>query len=327
VSWDNVPWFVGGGAEHSPEVARLMAYVAFRGNEGVLAAGDLKVTALAIPGGAVRVAPGACSILNRATGGAYQAYAGRLPSEDSGVSVPPTGAGAGRSDLVVARVEDPFLPGEPWADPSDPKVGPYIYTRVIPNVPSSTTSVAGLGLGYSAIALARIDLPATTGTVTDAMIVDLRKIANPRRERAVFTTTQGSSQALSSASFVSWPSAGSWSVTIPGWATQAIIRGNVGGVPIPALSSTAAGTVYGQLRASLGGTATNWTPWDETVPAGANVDRKFWACADTITIPAAARGTTATIRLEALRSGGNVNPTADARTSATIDVEFVEGVA
>ena len=179
--WDSVPWFVGGGAEHSPEVARLLAYAATSGSEGVVNVGDLKVLPLSVPGAGIRVAPGGAVIRNRAAGGTQQTYVGRNPDDDI-VNIAATGSGAGRSDLIVARVMDPFMPGEPFDDPADPRVGPYIDTVVVSNVAAGTTVVPS---GMSAIPLARLDIPKSTGTITADMIKPLRKLSNPRRERTV----------------------------------------------------------------------------------------------------------------------------------------------
>lgn len=323
MAWDSVPWMVGGGAEHSPEIARLLAYVAFNASEGVLGVDDLRVQELAVPGTSVRIMPGACSILNRAAGQTYQAYAGRLPAEDT-AAISATGSTAGRSDLVIARVEDPFLAGEPWADPADPRTGPYVFTRVIPNVPATTTTVTELNLGYSAIPLARIDIPAATGTITQAMIVDLRQLPNPRRERHVFTVNVAGTSTLTSSSFVNWPTGASWSVAVPSWATRVIIRGQVNGVLFPA------GNAFGNFRATLGISATQSTAWNEAVTSvnGNEVDRKSMFAADTISVPASARGTIQTVRLEADRTGGAATGTvtADTATSAVLDIEFLEGV-
>ncbi len=176
MTWDSVPWFVGGGAHHSPEVARLLAYAATSGAQGIVTPGDLRVEPLAVPGSSVRVLAGACLILSKAAGGAQQTYVGRNPSEDvKGIAA--TGSGAGRSDLIVAQIKDPFMPGEPWADPADVTVGPYISTEIIPNVSPTTTTVPS---GVSGIPLARIDIPANTATITKEMIRDLRYLALPR---------------------------------------------------------------------------------------------------------------------------------------------------
>lgn len=224
MSWDSVPWFVGGGAEHSPEVARLMAYAATAGAEGIVGTGDLRVAPLSVPGGSVRVAPGAALIRNRATGGASQTYVARNPTEDV-VAIAATGSGGGRTDLIVAQVEDPFMAGEPWQTPTNPAVGPYIFTRVIPNVPAGTTSLRNLSgySGRSAVVLARVNIPASTGTITAGMITDLRNVALPRATRSldIFGASGG---ALGSTTEAAWPT-NERTVEIPEWATR--LKGSV----------------------------------------------------------------------------------------------------
>jgi hypothetical protein len=229
MTWDSVPWFVGGGAEHSPEVARLLAYAATNGAEGIVAPGDLKVAPLAVPGASVRVLTGAALILNKAAGGTQQTYVARNPSEDT-VGVSATGSGAGRSDLVVAQIKDPYMPGEPWADPANPKVGPYIFTTIIPNVAPGTTTVPA---GVSGIPLARIDIPANTATITSTMIKDLRKLAQARSDRDLYQFTGPATDINTpavSASFLDWNIPGSPTVTVPTWANKAIVLVTLSGI-------------------------------------------------------------------------------------------------
>jgi hypothetical protein len=226
MSWDSVPWFVGGGAEHSPEVARLLAYAALGAAEGVVTPGDLKVVPLAVPGGAVTVSSGAALILNRAAGGAAQTYVARNPTADT-VAIAPTGSAAGRSDLIVAQIEDPYMAGEPWQAPADPKVGPYVFTRVIPNVPAGTTRLQDVPgyAGRSAVTLARVDLPASTGTVTAGLVTDLRALARPRSERQVVKGTLATNTTtLSTGSWQAFPSNPIPGIVVPSWATHAVVR-------------------------------------------------------------------------------------------------------
>jgi hypothetical protein len=244
MSWDSVPWFVGGGAEHSPEVARLLAYAATGGAEGIVVPGDLKVVPLAVPGGSVTVSSGAALILNRATGGTAQTYVARNPSADT-VGIAPTGSAGGRSDLIVAQIEDPFMAGEPWQAPANPKAGPYVFTRVIPNVPAGTTRLQDVPgyTGRSAVTLARVDLPASTGTVTAAMITDLRALARPRQSSETYADLGASRSTLSSTSYTTFP-AYRPGVPVPTWATHMRVD-----VTIAQLS--AAGSATGNLTLSV----------------------------------------------------------------------------
>jgi hypothetical protein len=302
MAWDSVPWFVGGGAQHSPEVARLMAYAATSGAEGIVTPGDLKVRALAVPGGSVRVAAGAALVKNRATGGTSQTYVARNPIEDV-VAIGPTGSGAGRVDLIVAQIEDPFMAGEPWQNPSDPRVGPYVYTRVIPNVPAGTKSLQDIPAysGRSAITLARVDIPASTGTITSAMITDLRKLALPRESRYVKIIPAGATDKdLTSSTFTFWPPSGNGvnsaiKLPVPSWATKAFIRMDVNSV-----AHVAPGFI-GDLRIKLDTLAGPSVPVDLDLPSGAeHVNQSVWFEVDVTGF----QGKDVPIALEGLRRAG-----------------------
>src|SRR5699024_6184474 len=181
MAMERVPYLVGGGFEHSAEVMRAMLAASTSGAEGIVNAGDFKVRPLAVPGTSVRVAPGNALIRNSYGGGQAQTYACRAGSETE-VPIEATGSAGSRTDLIVARSDDPPDQGGSF----DPLTFEAARFEVIKGVPASTKTVAGLGLTYPAIALARVTLPASTGTVTAAMITDLRKLAQPRKERHLF---------------------------------------------------------------------------------------------------------------------------------------------
>lgn len=231
-------WFIGGGAEHTPESARRLVYASTNGAEGVGGVNDLKVLPLAVPGQGVSVAVGSALIRSRYVGGETQTYMGTVYQQET-VSVTPTGSGSGRSDLIVMRIEDPFAAGSPYNPPleADIPLAPYVYIRVISGVPANTTklqSVAGHA-NDTGIALARIDYPASTGTVTAGMIVDLRKVAQPRRSEVVYArpriasddTNQRFLTGLTSNGGEVFPGgAGSpneFRVFVPEWATRMVI--------------------------------------------------------------------------------------------------------
>lgn len=326
--WDSVPWFVGGGAQHTPDVARVLAYNALRGNEGIQGPRDLQVRSLDVPGPQVRVLSGAAGILNRTPGYAYQAYAGRLPNEDV-LDIGNTGSAGGRSDLVMARVEDPTLSGTPWQAPDDVTVGPYIFSRIEPDVDPGTTTVVELGKGYSAIALARIDIPASTGTITQDMITDLRTVANPRRDRRIFTyaleASQQETQTATSTEGEYWPNLARWDMRIPEWATHAKVRGEWVGVLAPG------GNVYGRCWVGIGvqGTPnelkTQQIRYDTT---GLQNNYRFvLACVDDINIPASMRGQ---VKRFGLRAFVDATQSAASRirldwaSGISLDIEFQE---
>ncbi|MFF8789234.1 hypothetical protein [Streptomyces sp. NPDC015125] len=315
--WDSVPWFTEGGAEHSSEVARLLAFAAFGGAQGVVGSGDLAVRALSSPAAQVQVRSGACAILNRAAGSTYQAYAGRLPSSDT-VNVAATGASA-RSDLVIARVENPYSAGETWPNPSDPTVGPYVFTRIVSNVPKTTTNIRQVRPGDSAITLARLDIPANTSTITQAMIRDLRDMVSPRRERVLYTAFPGSltTLAYSDNKWHNWPGAANWDIDVPSWATRAKIVMTFAGFRMTRSD------VFARMQTKFGSMLGQDTYIDDD--SGSNTRRSTIVLADNLAISSSIRGTTQklTVQTYMYRSEtGDVS--VDSGTSIVADVEFVE---
>ncbi|MFJ2518647.1 hypothetical protein ACIOWF_06715 [Cellulosimicrobium cellulans] len=313
MAWDSTPWFVGGGAQHSPEVARLLAYAASGGAEGVVEPGDLKVSPLAVPGAGVRVLPGGVLLRNTYPGGSLQSYVGRLPVQDT-PAITATGSSGGRSDLVVARVLDPQYEG---GAPSDPTDFEYMRTAVVQGVPAGTRDVAGLALGYPAVPLARIDLPASTGTVTAGMITDLRKVARPRSQRVVRALNNADVHTLTAAALVQWPIGAAWQIDVPAWATHAVISAFATQVD-PIWSSTA---TNGWLTVRLGSVQADGTVWE--VRSAQDVTMTV-GVGDEVEIPAGVRGTTVQAATWANRNSGNGSLRWNAGSSLILDVEFQE---
>ena len=321
---DKTPWLVGGGAEHSAEVARLLAHVATAGAEGIIGAGSLAVRAQATPGPSVRVAPGAAAILNRYAGGAQQTYVLRNASQTT-VPISATGSSGGRTDLVVARILDPQYQGQA---PSDPNAFDYSRLEVIEGVPAGTTSAAQLGLSYPAIALARVTLPASTATVTSSMIRDLRAVANPRTEDVWRVRPQvmadGGETLTATREGGEWfPNTGAeQQVFIPEWATRVQMEFTWAGIRYAIGNSWGEMWVeWGPGIGGLNGTQdrqykANPFPWD--MVDNSSVYRTNWICLDDMPIPAALRGMTQTFVGKAKILGG---------TPGMVSVDFRSGVA
>lgn len=317
--WDSVPWFVEGAAEHSSEVTRLLAYAAFGGADGIVGANDLRVQALSSPAAAVRVTGGACAITNRAPGASYQSYAARLPTPDQ-VSVAATGVSA-RSDLVVARIESPYT--ESWPLPADPKVGPYVFTRIVSGVPKTTTDIAQIRPGDSAITLARVDLPPNTSSVTAGMITDLREMVQARRERRLYPCLPTQAEALTAqnGAWYDWPTAARVTVKVPKWATRAQIITTITGLGLTG------DYVYGSMQHVLG---TTWggreTPIDDDQGSGNR--RTTLAVATVMDIPLAMRGTTQPLFLRTYMGTFHTGDLSVDRWTAIVhDVEWQEAPA
>ena len=327
-AWDGVPWFTDGGAHHSGATARLLSHAAFGGQEGIVSPRDLQVAATASASSRVRVFPGACAITNRAANVKYEAYAARLPTTDE-VEIAPTTASGGRSDLIVVRVENPYLDGEDWPLPpteEDAEVGPYVFTRVIPGVPANTTNVASLNLGYSALALARIDLPPSTTTITQAMVKDLRKMTNVLRgvPEVGAAETPATVQKQPVGTWGNWPATFGPQIEIPAWATHVVAKVKVLGASFGRGSgggSNPAANVRIALGSLLGATTffnVQIEQWTDRTTIGAAMPR--------LAIPVAMRGTTQTLRLQANAHAGSWNGDqvwTDSGSMVEYDVDFI----
>lgn len=328
MTWEGVPWAVANTAQHSEQVFRLLAYQAFNGNEGILGPDDLKVTAQAVPGGSVQVAPGACAIRIKNAALTYQAYAGRNPSIDTPVNIAPTG-GAVRSDMIIVRVEDPNNSGEGWSVPSDRTVGPYIFTRVVSGVSSSAKTLADAGIPtHNAIPLARIDIPVSTSAITNAMITDLRKVANPRRERRVLTNNPAGVGNLTAGSYADWVPSPAWTVDVPIWATSAIVLASLGGVRCDRFDGSTNGQANGNLRILLGSSlASQGVAYNIDVPPSFTSWRGSFGIGDTLAVSSGLRGTNQTVKIQGQKTSGNKNLYVDTGSFASVDLEFVEAAA
>src|SRR5699024_9791785 len=264
MAMERVPYLVGGGFEHSAEVMRAMLAAATSGAEGIVNAGDMKVAATAVPGTSVRIAPGNALIRNSYGGGTAQTYACRAASQTE-LAITATGSSGSRTDLVVARINDPTYAGGEF----DPTTFQAADFAVIQGVPAGTSSVAGLNLGYPAIPLARITLPASTGTITNSMITNLRDIAIPRKERHLFVRplVQGDGVrrlAAEDAEGQYWPDVTAWRVEVPEWAQRVRMVAQWGGVSLLAAGANSYGRVWVRLGSTSDSVGVNSqeTSWD-----------------------------------------------------------------
>ncbi|MFI5990295.1 hypothetical protein ACIBAC_00375 [Streptomyces sp. NPDC051362] len=316
MTWDGVPWFVEGTAA-SEEVLRLIADVAACGGEGIISPADLRVSALDVPAGAVQVAPGAMVAIRRAAaGGGSQSYAARMPTTEQ-VTIEPTAVDGGRSDLIIARVEDPYG-GETWPAPEDPEIGPYVFTRVIPDVPAGTTSILDIDPDSTSITLARVDLPAGTTSITAAMVTDLRQLARPRSQttrRYLYGAwaTPDDVGAITDA-WEAFPLGATWTEKVPEWATHVSAH-----VTITGLLHPDAVEARGQLRLSFADTQHGaGMPYIATVAGRvvAQVGAKF-------TLDPADRGELRDIDLEGTGTAGVTGVLrADAYTVVALEVTY-----
>lgn len=144
------------------------------GTEGISTPAALRVTALSTPGGAVNIRTGGGRALNRYLGDDPQETYSFVNDATDTLEIPPTGAASGRTDRIIARIDDWHFSGA--TEPEDPDAETYCrFARV------STLT----GLKYPFIPLARIEIPASTATITQDMITDLRVMASPKWEQRI----------------------------------------------------------------------------------------------------------------------------------------------
>lgn len=305
--------------EHTAQQFRMMIRDLARGNQGITEGTHLKVSALSTPGAGVQISDGSATIIGKmeAVQGSYSVY--NIGSDT--VEIAATG-GSPRSDMLILRVEDPEYEGD--LDPSD-----CAHFEVVPNVSSSATAVPS---GYSAIPLARIDIPASTATITNAMIKDIRQVANPRRERilypyypSVFVEISGTSETWKTHPSIlsATPPGNMRTIAIPAWAASAKIVFSVSNLRL------AEGNVWGGLRFMLGTIeAAQWVGIDDN--QGEPARRVYNEMVETIdlttTAGAAIRGTSQSFfsRMRT-RDTNDGKIGVDATTTFKIDIEFLEG--
>jgi hypothetical protein len=329
VTFYNAPWALD-GATISSALARRAQYAAMSGGEGIINAADLKVTQLATPGNGLLISSGNAAITNRYQSDPNETYTVANPGTHEILSTEmPTSQPTPKSYLVLITVGDPEFSqvGHPWmtSDVLDPEVAAsYDYVRPwILEVAAGTTSFDGLGLGYPALALARIDVPASTTTITNAMITDLRVMARPRAQEILLQNTALANNNLASTGAGVWVDWGpQWSIKIPKWATSAIVTGWIEGMYVPGASGA-----YGQLRANIGAAGvTAQTTFDEnnSAPSGGDLLRVGHNIGGRIAIPSAARGTTQTLKTEAQVLVPTAYLYIDSITSSLFRVRFEE---
>lgn len=297
------------GATHPAQQFRNLVADLARDNEGVTRGTDLKVTQLGTPGSSVQVASGTGIVRGRAA--TYQGSYAVMNVGATNVAVAATGASP-RSDMLILRVEDKEYEGN-----ISPVTGQVNYFQIISGVSSSATTIPD---GRTGIPLARIDIPASTSTITNAMVKDIRTIANPRRDRTLSIqapSTLSTEITGAASTFANFSTAAGWSLAIPTWASTAKILITVAQIRY----STA--PYYGGIRATFGASLTVQPVNLDDNQTG--IRRGTVAFADNLTIPDAYRGTTQTLRVQAAGYTGNTGKVGvDGSTTLIADVEFFE---
>ncbi|MFE4869551.1 hypothetical protein [Streptomyces sp. NPDC056682] len=297
------------GATHSAQTFRMMIRDLSRGSEGVTEYGDLKVVPLPTPGAGVQISDGSAVIRGRANAwqGSYTAY----NIGTATVPVAPTGA-TPRTDMIVLRVLDPEFEGS--KDPAKDAVNVF---EVIPNVEATATTPPA---GMTGVALACIDIPAKTATITAGMIRDLRAVANPRTVSKLFTASPAEDQPYKGTGYTwtQWPPVARWKVYVPSWAVRARIKMTLAGLQLMG------GYGYGGSAGRLG----TLQYQSVVVESNAGSERLNFISADTIDIPPAYRDTVQWLEHMVARSSDFPGWfEADVATTAIAEISFDEGAA
>ncbi|MER5301296.1 hypothetical protein ABT039_17740 [Streptomyces lasiicapitis] len=312
--WDGIPWFVEGTAT-SEETLRLVVAAAAGGGEGIVAPADLVVAALEVPGSSVQVGTGAMIASRPGAGAGGQAYAARLPTPDL-ADIEPTSADGPRSDLVIARIEDPYG-GETWPLPEDPAVGPYVHTRVISDVPPGTTSLQDVDASSTAVTLARVDVPASTSVITQGMITDLRHLARPRSQtvrrylHSVWPTPDDVGPIADA--WEDFPLGARWQETTPTWATHVTVHAHLTGLLHPDATEASV-----RLRVTVGERHGDSFPLSSQ-----HSGRHSGVCGQTFALTPAERGTVLPVAVQGIGTEGKPGVLrADDSTVLTVEITY-----
>lgn len=319
---ENIPWSLTGGIV-SASLARMLAYQATGGEEGVAGIGDMLVRQLATAGTSIRISNGGVVMNSRYPGVKNESYMARA-GDETVVPYPANNTGATRYDLVICRIDDWNFAGQqspPATLPTNAVAASKF--QVITGVPAGTTRFAQLGLAYPAIALARVAVPANTSTITQAFITSVREKAVPRRKRDLraIAQTGGRDNSITTGG-ERFPDNGLFDVEVPTWATRVRIVANWGSLLAPA------GTVYANVWIRFADQSANVVIGQKSVidltSARNDPSRVVGMTADDLAVPAAVRGTTVKVAMMGGRLGGTANLKADAFTCISVDMEFLE---
>ena len=314
------PWFIGlEGVEHSAEVARMLAWAATNGASGIITPNDLKVVAQSVPSDSVVIRPGGFVVESKFAGASQQSYVERAPTSTT-LEVPATGSSGGATRYVVARITDPDYPGGGTIPPV-PNDGSYAAPYLVSSLSSSRTEIP----------LAKIVQPANTAAITNAMITDLREVANPRTKPELRTyallaedTEKLSTVGADSNTGETWPRQADTVQTpidIPTWATRARIVQSWAGVTSPAT------VAQGRLWVQIGGDGNPNNVKTQTVKyrTSSQSTRDYMMVADMVWIPPELRGTSQKFIPRGNReSSSSGQLTVDGASVIVTQIEFLE---
>lgn len=314
-----VPWAIGNGAENSVELARADAFVGSSGATGIVDPTDFKVVALPTPGAAVRVRKGTGVIRNIYPGAFGQSY---VVQEQSNTDVPvaATGSSGAATKYVYVLITDSQYGGQA---PSSVENGPYNDYAVTTTLPSNQPYLL----------LARINQPASTATITNSMITDLREVANPKekivnRSRPLNLTDVETLTQTDPIGERFPNSGGGQNIDVPSWATRAIIETEW--LMVNERPGNAYGAIwveYGPLNSGGQDRQYSTQRFRWNTQAGSDSSRGIWKISDDVYIPAALRGTSQVFSMRGYltyTSNGAARPQMDQHSGIVFKVTFLQ---
>lgn len=204
------------GSKFSAEAARAETFKNTNGQRGVTLPTDLKVSALPVPGAFVRVTPGGASLPAGYAAAPGQSYS---VTQTSSVDVPvaATGSGGAVTKYLLLRLTDPQYEGATPSDPVNHDYSSFVWVTTL------------TGLNYPYVPLVKLVQPASTATITNAMLTDIRKLARGRIEREVTSMNNGAVSTITGTT-----SAAVWlnytvTHTVPEWANWVHIIVHISG--------------------------------------------------------------------------------------------------
>lgn len=293
-------WAIEGG-EIPGKVMRQVAWCATSGASGIITPLDLRVYALSTPGSAVNIRTGGAVIASTyaKAGGGPESY---VCANDATTQLAvPGGLASQVTYYVILRIDDPDMNNGTW--PDDPLTGIYCRFDLV-------TSGALPSVTDPYILLAKVVVPANTAAITNAMITDLRQVANPRMKPFLITRpAHAGDPGLSLSAFKpvgeTFPNIGVSDVDIPSWATRMRLVANWDSVQYGPGNSF--GSYWMEFGPSTGPSSRQYTTelfdFDST---GANQNSRLgWRLAVEVAVPAAIRGTTQRFIFKAAYNSGS----------------------
>jgi hypothetical protein len=219
-------------------------------------------------------------------------------------------------------MENPYVTGDgSWTQPGDPLNGPYAHIRVIENVPTNINHVSQHNNTWSAITLARITRPASTGIVDQAHITDLRSLIDLQDQRIIIidnppptpppiayqywteSTPLSTFDQLSNndTTWKDFPQEANWDVPVPHWAKGMDV--NI------IMNPWVTDDIEGEFRLKVAGETTNAIPTDfkVTVPSGISGLHSTIMCGATESLNQSWCGSVVNMRMQA-RSSDSSKP-------------------